>query len=149
MGFTSKFVIHGKWVQAIKTAMDREFIHWFDVGRKQRPGWDVSHISVGDGVFSEVLSMMSPSEGAALLGSISVVNYRQAWWLLKRMALDLEYRNKVLEEYSNIAETPTKDHFGFEIELQDGNDLLPKDKDQQLPKTAPSDAIASPQSLCA
>ncbi|CAJ1932211.1 unnamed protein product [Cylindrotheca closterium] len=153
MGFTSELFIHGKWVQAIKMAMDREFVVWFDHGQQQRPGWDSSHISINDHVFAEVGSMMSPVEGAALLEFITVDNYRQAWWLLKRMALDPHYRTKVLEEYANTVEMPTPEHFGFDMAAaasskDDQVDKRTKVKDQQLGKASPGMATA-PQASCA
>lgn len=134
--------------------MDREFVDWFhdrhchqqQQQHQQRPGWDnTSHISMDDDIFSEVLSTMSPVEGTALLGSISVINYRQAWWLLQHMVRNVEYRQKVLHHFQT-ASTNVK-HFGFDVDPSNDTNL-------QAPsqyKTTPSGVATASQKaqLCA
>jgi hypothetical protein len=90
-------VLQGRWVHDVKMAMDREFITLFS--GQARPSWDNINLAIDDEVFNEIGSMISTSEAADMLQQIDVVNYRQAWWLLKYMTHRKHYRIQVLRNY--------------------------------------------------
>lgn len=108
IGIRFGMAMEGAWVWKLKDYIDRQFMNLFDVSRLSPPSTNTLDTSQYDDDSATTLGKqerLDPKDALRMLQTIdendnNVVNYMQAWRVLREMAKDVEYRAQVLESLS-------------------------------------------------